>query len=603
MPQDNQYLSHIEPLDIFCWYDQQRFLQFGAMDCANWYGVTCESGKKGQAMYPAMGRAHVNFHNLNKLIFNNEPHAIFRSNNFAYVVDGVLLWQIDRFFNQRLMTSDLTLNGAIWFDTLPVDTTTINLLTDGVQIFLITEPAAGATTCVLVTDANAPKNPTYVAAFGNRFVVASLNSPTFTLTNVNATGGASLLFTIGTPGAPLFARATGVIGQFAVLHNQLYIMCDYVTDVWANIQTTITVAGVSREFPWKQNSSYNFDYGIYNPYSLSVDFGMMCWLAQNKNGLITFMMSDGQAPQPISTQAINVLLQNSNGNITDLNLSNNYPQQSPFLSGNCDGFLYQWEDSIFYRASAGLYQNFGDLDITEDANAIEYNFDTKKWTRAIELNGERNRIVKHVYFNNLHLVTVQGDPAIYNMAGNLYYNETINKAQPNNQAPDAFVKFPMRYELITKQIYYEDYSEFMDEYVEIDFVFGNQTFYKSSEPFLDTVFIIEEGPDNAPPIFMVTEDGKYIIAEGSGNPTFDDNHYYALFKPHIELYYSDDGGQTFIYADNREFSQLGQYRYRMRWYELACSRNRCYKLICVSSAPIVILGACRNTRRTSGGAN
>ena len=178
MPQDNQYLSHIEPLDIFCWYDQQRFLQFGAMDCANWYGVTCESGKKGQAMYPAMGRAHVNFHNLNKLIFNNEPHAIFRSNNFAYVVDGVLLWQIDRFFNQRLMTSDLTLNAAIWFDTLPVDTTTINMLTDGVQIFLITEPAAGATTCVLVTDANAPKNPTYVAAFGNRFVVSQGNSPT-----------------------------------------------------------------------------------------------------------------------------------------------------------------------------------------------------------------------------------------------------------------------------------------------------------------------------------------------------------------------------------------------------------------------------------------
>ena len=56
-------------------------------------------------------------------------------------------------------------------------------------------------------------------------------------------------------------------------------------------------------------------------------------------------------------------------------------------------------------------------------------------------------------------------------------------------------------------------------------------------------------------------------------------------------------------ADVREFSQLGQYRWRMRWYELSVSRNRCYRLVCVSSAPIVILGGVRNTKRISGGAN
>jgi hypothetical protein len=99
------------------------------------------------------------------------------------------------------------------------------------------------------------------------------------------------------------------------------------------------------------------------------------------------------------------------------------------------------------------------------------------------------------------------------------------------------------------------------------------------------------------------DESKFIIAEGGNTPTFDDNHYNALFKPHIELYYSDDGGVSFLTADLLEFSQLGHYRWRMRWYELSISRNRCYKLICVSSAPIVILGGVRNTRRASGGAN
>jgi hypothetical protein len=101
----------------------------------------------------------------------------------------------------------------------------------------------------------------------------------------------------------------------------------------------------------------------------------------------------------------------------------------------------------------------------------------------------------------------------------------------------------------------------------------------------------------------LSEDNKFLIKEGSNTPTFDDNHYDTLFKPYIELYYSDDGGETFLPADVREFSPLGEYRWRMRWYELSVSRNRCYKLVAVSSAPIVILGGVRNTRRVSGGAN
>ena len=245
----------------------------------------------------------------------------------------------------------------------------------------------------------------------------------------------------------------------------------------------------------------------------------------------------------------------------------------------------------------------GDLDIEQAANSVEFNFATGKWGRVIELNGERNRIQKHIYFNNIHLVIVQGDPAIYQMAGNIYYNETINSAQTNPQAPDAFLKFPMRYELVTRQIFLPDYSEFLDEYVEIDFVFGNQTFYRSNAPFLNTVFIVGENSTPDVPIYMLSETDQFIITEDSGTPTFDDNHYFALFKPYVELYYSDDGGETFIYADVREFSPLGQYRWRMRWYELSTSRNRCYKLVCVSSAPIVILGGVRNTRRISGGSN
>ncbi len=588
----------IEQLPIFCYYDKQRFTQFGAMDCANWYGIAVESGKKQQALYPCMGRAHIDFMGQNRLIFNNEPRAEFKSIDYLYVVDGTTLYRFNRFYNREVLDIDVALGGALWWATLAVGTLVYNMLTDGTNIFVITENGTSVTAEV-VTDPNAPGGattggrPLYVAAFGNRFVVSKGETPEFYLAQAFMAGNANTYFTDPALNAALNASASGVIGQFAVLHNQLYIMCDFVTDVWANIITQITVGGITREFPWKLNSSYNFDYGIADPHSLSVDFGRMSWLARNANGLVSFMVSNGQAPEDISSQAINVLLENST----------EPDNLSPFLAEDVNGFLYQYENTVFYRASAGVYNGFEILDIGERAHCIEYNFETGKWGRAIELNGERNRIEKHVYFNNTHLVIVQDDKAIYQMAGDIYHNEILNPDRESDQAPDAFLKFPMRYELVTQQIYQPDYSEFMDEYVEIDFVFGNKTFYKSNAPFLNTVFVVSEDSTPEVPVYVLSEDDKYIITEGSNTPTFDDNHYNALFKPHIELYYSDDGGETFLYADVREFSPLGAYRWRMRWYELGCSRNRCYKLVCVSSAPIVILGAVRNTMRTSGGAN
>jgi hypothetical protein len=593
---NKQEVASIEPLPIFCYFDKQRFTQFGAMDCANWYGIQVDSGKKKQALYPAMGRQHVRFLNQNRLVFNAQPRVEYKSIDYLYVIDGTTVYQYDRFYNRKVLPISVALGTPIWFATLAVGTLVYNMMTDGNQIFVIKEDGSNVTTEV-VTDPNAPGGattggkPLYVAAFGNRFVVSVAGTPDFYLTTINLSGTASTYFTIN--GEALNARASGVIGQFAVLHNQLYIMCDFTTDVWANIITQITVGTVTREFPWKLNSSYNFDFGIADPNSLSVGFGMMVWLAKNQEGLVSFMMSNGQTPQDISSQAINVLLENSS-----------HPDTlSPFLITEVDGFLYQYENTIFYRAGAGTFVGFGDVDITDNANCIEYNFETSTWGRAIELNGERNRIKKHVYFNNSHLVIVQDDPAIYQMAGNIYHNELRNPDQPDEQADDAFLKFPMRYELVTKQLYLDDYAEFEDEYVEIDFVFGNKTFYQSCAPFLNTKFIVGEDstPDN--PIYMLTEDDKFIIAEGSNTPQFDDNHYCDLFKPYLELYFSDDGGETYLPADLREFSSLGEYRWRMRWYELGCSRNRCYRLVCVSSAPIVILGGVRNTKRVSGGAN
>lgn len=584
----------IDKVPIFCYFNQQRFIQAGSMDCANWYGVTMPDSKNEQAMYPAMGRQHIGTSfGENKLIYNTSPSRIFKSINYFYVIEGTQVIQVDKFFNERVVGT-IPLGSVVWSSYLPVNDIVYVGITTGANMYIITENANGSFSFDQVTDNNFVNNPTYIATFGNRFVVSEKNTPNFGLSQVNFAGSTASGFTIN--GAPLRGVATGVIGQMCVLHNQLYIMCDFTTDIWANIPSQTPVTGV--QFPFKLNSSYNWDYGIADPESLSVDFGMMTWLARNTGGLRTFMVSNGQQPEPLSTQAVNVLLQNSNDTVDNL---------SPFITGPVYGFLYQYENTIFYRVSAGNYDGYAQLDIQETSSALEFNFSTKRWNRVIELNGERNRVQQHVFFANTHLVTVLGDNAIYQMAGNIYHNE-LRTPNTNAQAPNAFTKYPMRYTLTTPQIFEEDYSEFITDYLEIDFVYGDKTFFKYNAPFANSVFLIAEDSQPDCPIFLIAEDqpggeNVYLIAEDGNTPSFDDSIYYSLFKPYIALYSSDDGGITFQSHDVREFSPRGAYRWRMRWYELGTSRNRVYKLICVSSAPIVLLGAVHERRRASGGAN
>lgn len=609
----------IQTLPIVGGYGVQRFRQFGPEDGAGWYVKKGTNTKRPFSMYPQLGRAHISFLGQNQLIFATEPRQEFKSIQYAYIMDGNTIFKVDNQFNKVAIsnisnatgsiptTGILTNSGPVYFTFLVVQSIVFACFVDSQAIYIYREDTG---LFYIVTDPNAPgatgsgTTPGYIATFGNRIVVSNANSSQFNLSQVNLGGSGfdpATCFTVA--GAAVFAQANGIIRQMGVLNNTLYIFTDYVTDVWSNIPAVLnTTGGGTVSFPWKQNSTYNWNFGIANSTSLDIDFGMLVFLARNSDGLLQFMMSSGGQPERISDSAIDTLLQR---------YTNLYGQNNPFLSTNSNGFLYQYENTIFYRMSGGSYSGFGILDQEQNANSIEYNFESQQWNRCIELNGERNRVQQHVYFNYMHLVTVIGENTIYNMSGQYYYNEVRNPNEPNPQAADAYIAYPFRYERVTPIISQEDYSEFETEYVEIDFVFGDSNINYSTANFSNTQFMIDEQLVNGQIQYLIDENPDsngepvYIIADGtnSDTPAIGELIYNTLFKPSIELFFSDDGGISFTSADVRQFSQMGVYQWKMRWYQLGPSRNRVYKLVCVSPVPIVILGGVMNVRRISGGAN
>jgi hypothetical protein len=601
MPATNTPQQEAIDFPITGYFDRQRFRQFNPSDAANWYLLDNPQGKKKLAMYPVMGRRHVRYLGQNRLIFVKEPRAEFKSVNFAYEVVSNAIFRIDKLWNQIDITGGqvTTLSGDVFFAYLVTPGITFAVFVDGQHIYVYNENTGVFS---VVTDPNAPANPKFIAAFGNRIVVSSDNSSEFRLSEINLGGSAfnpATCFTISSQA--IFAQEAGIIRQMGVLHNTLYIFTDFTTGIWSNKPSVfISAGGTPTTFPWSKNTTYDWDFGMADPKSLDIDFGRMAWIAQNRNGLIQVMTSSGEAPKRISTRAVDILFQRSirQGVIGNL---------SPFLSGKADGFLYQYENTIFYRTSAGEYTGTGILDVQTNANSIEYNFETETWHRVIEKNGERNRIQKHIYFNNTHLVTVQGDSTVYEMSGQFYDNEITNADREDPQEPNAYLREPFRYERVTPIIADDDYGEFITDWVQIDFVWGESFNIFSESPFANAQFLIDEaaGADGEPQ-YIIDDPGingnpVYILSEEGNISTSDEIIYNNIYKPHIELYWSDDGGVSFEPADVREFSQLGVYSWRMRWYQLGASRNRCYMLVCVSNSPIVVLGGIMMTRRASDG--
>ena len=126
-----------------------------------------------------MGRQHLTSQGQNQLVFSTEPRLIFKSINYFYVVDGTQIFQYDKFFNQKTMPIGISLTGNIWYSILTVQTLVYIVLTDETKYYIITEDGTSVTMGIVI-DPNAPGggnnpgSPAFVATFGNRIVISTL---------------------------------------------------------------------------------------------------------------------------------------------------------------------------------------------------------------------------------------------------------------------------------------------------------------------------------------------------------------------------------------------------------------------------------------------
>ena len=149
-------------------------------------------------------------------------------------------------------------------------------------------------------------------------------------------------------------------------------------------------------FPYQRNNSFAIDYGCVSKSTIASGDKFIIWLGGNAKSGLAIMYSTGGAQQQISTDGINLRLEQLK------NPKNSY------------GSLIKLDGHVFYQLT------FTD---PQDNFTIAYDFNTQKFFNVSDNNQNYHEARRIAYFNNTHYFANFNDGNLYEMSSNYFtYN-------------------------------------------------------------------------------------------------------------------------------------------------------------------------------------
>lgn len=410
-------------------YNKETTVRFDPQDTLNWYVIADKQAKKPLALAPTPG-----IHFASQPQMNNTVRALFQLGDYMYAVVGSNVFKY---------ASDLTndLIGVIGTLTGYVSITSNNAN----QICFIDGNAGyiyntSTDTFSQITATYFPTNPLNVVYLDGYFVVPQ---------------GGSTQYSISAPnnGLEWDAFDTALIQAYpgnlvgvGVVNRRLFFFKTTSTEVWYNTGAP--------DFPFRRDNNLIFNYGCIATASIQSEHGFLFWLSRDKDGVGSVMMSDGNQPIVISTQAV----ENQISNFT-------VPEE-------VRSFVYKEDRHIFYV----MNWTTDDLTFCYDATTTQELGNDFSWHRRgilphKAITGQplsaktRNLANCHAYFNNKHYIGSYRDSKIYEQSVDFGDNDGD----------------PILRERVTKHIAQDNYAMQQLDGVWFDFQTGIGTTSGSSE--------------------------------------------------------------------------------------------------------------------------
>jgi len=304
-----------------------------------------------------------------------DVRAQFVFRGFAYSVIGNKVYRSPPNLSMNFLFSMSTSVGYVGIDAA------VNqiLFVDGQQGYVWdtsdSPPPVNPTILNNDTVPNFPSQPIDVQYFADRFVVPQGNSRDFYISALN--DGT----TWDSGNRANITTHPGDITAIKSFKNRLFIFSENFTEVWENV-------GLS-DFPLRPNKTLLMEVGTTAIWSVQENFDRLFFLSRDTGGLGPIMMVIGSVAIPISTTALDYVLQNFNN------------------TNDATSFVYRIDGCAFYK-----------INFTEDNRTFVYNItfsstEEPLWHEEAMLDGSRHVAQTHIYFNEKNYVGHYQQPIIY----------------------------------------------------------------------------------------------------------------------------------------------------------------------------------------------
>lgn len=166
--------------------------------------------------------------------------------------------------------------------------------------------------------------------------------------------------------------------------RQLFIMGKTVTDIRHNVGNTL--------FPYQLDNSIAINYGVLSAETITADFDLLVWLAQNRKSGPTLVVSTGGQVKALANE--------EDGIQFFLNQLNN-PEDS-------SAFLFQENGHIFYQ-----------ITFRSDNVSLTYDFHTGKFYTLTDENLDAHIAQQAAFFNNKNYFIATNDTNLYEFSTNI----------------------------------------------------------------------------------------------------------------------------------------------------------------------------------------
>lgn len=355
------------PIDLLKGHDPSVYRQAGNNQLQNLF-------ISNNALFPTAGRERLTF-NGEEVTFGNRVRAIYSSVllNSILVVSDTLVFSYDPTTNRKdiLNFSNPLQNDSVLvtvvegqFISNTQNKKQIAICEYGAQLFIYDVDTKDFSKVTLPDGVL----PGMVIFFDNFFIINDVNTNRFYISSIND----------GTVWAPLdFSQIRSKTVGITSLETQLLIFGRDLTEVFYNAGTT--------PFPFQPTTTISYEFGLLAPESLASSFGIVCWLAQNKNTSPIIVYTDGSGIKPISTENIDTIFIDKIQNVED-----------------CRGFLFQENGHTFYT-----------LTFFSDNVTLSYDFHTNKFTLITEETVMRSSVLGVINFKNNNYAFTENSKYLY----------------------------------------------------------------------------------------------------------------------------------------------------------------------------------------------